>query len=141
MGLKVRLEDGSGTGTTATITSRGELVVGNIAHSSSYSVEATVINTAYNFVGPLAGKRFVITDILLASDRNIGNNGADIDVYEATASDSITVSKEILGMELLKNSFRDLTGLNLIASEGVWVNVKTNDNNIFATLMGYYVTA
>lgn len=141
MPLKIEIIDGSGSGASATVTKRGELVTGRAAFSTAFTVEANVIDTAFNFVGPIQGQRFVISDILISANRSIGVNDAEVVLYEAIADDTITVATTILEIELAKNGQRDLTGLNLIVSEGVWVNIKTNDATIFATVMGYYVRA
>jgi hypothetical protein len=141
MGIKTWLIDGRGTNQAACVTSRGELVVGDSDYSTAYTVEANIDNTAFNFVGPISNKRFVITSILLYANKGVGAADASVQVYEADADDTTTVSKTILDLEMLKNSARDITGIRLIVTEGKWVNIKTDDNTIFATIMGYYVTA
>ena len=139
MGVKFRVEDGFGSEVCAAVSSRGELITSPIEYSSGFTVEANVIDTAFNFVGPQAGMRFVITDILLYANRDVGINDAEVVVYEATGAAVTTVSLTLLEVEMLKQSARDITGLRLLVSEGVWVNIKTNDNTIFGTIMGYYV--
>ena len=44
-------------------------------------------------------------------------------------------------MEIPKKTSLTLTGLNIIVTEGRWVNVKTDDDDVFATVAGYFVTA
>lgn len=141
MGIQAFIEDGAGKGTVAHVSSRGQLVVGPLEFSDAYAVEVDTINTAFNFVPPEPNKRFVITDMLLYANKGVGANDASVQVYEATSATSTTVTKAILDIEMLKNSARDITGLNLLITEGRWVNIKTDDNTIFATLMGYYITA
>lgn len=141
MGVRVSICDGAGSGTGAVITTRGVLVTGPLDFSVAYNQDVDTINTAFNFVGPEVGKRFVITDILLSTDRQVGNNGAIIILYEATADNTVTVTTTILEVEMLKSTVRDMTGLNMIATEGVWINIKTDDDNVQATIMGYYVKA
>jgi hypothetical protein len=139
MVLKVELVDGSGTGNKASTTSRGELVVNKFDYSQAYTVEASVINTAYNFIGPVAGQRFVVTDFFVYANKAVGAADATVELYEASSDDTVTVDKSIFKTEMLKQTRADLTGLNLIISEGKWLNIKTDDNTIFATVMGYYV--
>lgn len=141
MVIKTNIQDGLGKGTTAGVTARGQLVVAPIDYSLAYNNKAEVVDTAYNLVAPKKGKRFVITEIVLVSNYLVGVNGAAVDLYEATSEDTITISKSILQMELLKNSTFVLTGINLIISEGRWVNLKTDDDDVFATIMGYYVNS
>lgn len=139
--IEVKVLDAGGSGKQAKVTERGQLVVAPLEFSEVYQQTANVINTAFNLVTPKTGKRFVITDILLYADKNVGVNDASVQIYEATSATSTTVSKSILTLEMLKNSSRDITGLNLITSQGVWLSIKTDDNTIYATLMGYYVDA
>ena len=141
MPLDAIIKDGRGTGNKAKVTSQGQLVVAPLDFSSAYAVTASVINTAYNFVGPIAAKQFVITDLLLYADKNVGAGDASIQVYEASSSTSTTEDKTIINIEMLKQTSRDINGMNLIVSKGKWVNIKTNDNNVYATLMGYYIDA
>lgn len=137
--IDVRVLDGGGKGKTAIVTSRGQLVVAPLEFSSAYQVTANVINTAFNFIGPKSGQQFVITDILLYADKNVGATDASVVIYEADASNTTTEYKQVLAMEMVKQTSRDITGLNLIVTEGKWLNIKTNDNSIYATIMGYYV--
>ncbi len=137
--FKTTLYDGRGTNSVQ-ITTRGQLVTAPLSFSSVFAAEANVINTAFNLTSPQAGKRFVLTDVMLFANKGVGVNDATIELYEATAVDTITVDRSILLFEMLKQSSRDLTGLNLICSEGRWINIKTNDTTIFANIMGYFVT-
>jgi hypothetical protein len=141
MALKSELVDGRGGSQKACVTSRGELVVGRSDYSLAYNVTADVINTGYNLVEPKAGKRFVITDIFLYANKNVGAGDATVVLYEADADNTATVSKTLFTSEMLKQTRADLTGLNLIVTAGKWVNVKTDDDDIFCTIMGYYVDA
>lgn len=127
------------TGNSTLITSRGQLVTGALDYSTAYTVEANVINTAFNFVGPIIGKRFVLTDVLLYANKGVGAADATVELYETTSATSTTVERAILTMEMLKQTSRDMTGLNLICTAGRWINIKTDDNTVFATIMGYYV--
>lgn len=137
--LEVGLRNGNGY--AAKITSRGQLVTSPLDYSESYAVTAAVINTGYNFITPKTGMRFVITAILLTTDKNVGATGASITVYEGSSATTATVDREILTVEMLKQTSRDITGLNLITTEGKWLNVKTDDNNLYATVLGYYIEA
>ena len=141
MTIDVKIKDGWGSGQEACVTDRGQLVIAPLSYSLSYTVTAAVNNQAYNFVIPLAGKRFVVTDILLYANKGVGASDATVDVYEADSATETTISKSILALEMLKNSSRDMIGLNLIITEGKFLNIKTDDNTVFATVMGYYVSA
>lgn len=130
---------GLNSDTSAKVTSRGELVVGKLNFSSPYTTTATVINTGYNLVTPRNGNCFVITDILIYADKGVSVNDATISIYTATSPTSTTVVTDILTTQIKASTSRDLTGLNLLVTHGVWVNAKTDDNNIYFTIFGYYI--
>lgn len=139
MTIDVKIKDGWGSGSEACVTERGQLITSPLDYSLAYPVAAAVDNTAYNFVPPISGKRFVVTDILLYANKGVGASDAAVEIYEADSATETTIVKSILAIEMLKNTSRDLIGLNLLISEGKWLNIKTDDNTIFATVMGYYV--
>ena len=141
MTIDVKIKDGWGSSQSACVTGRGQLVVSPLSYSLAYPITAAIDNQAYNFVEPQAGKRFVVTDILLYANKGVGASDATVDVYEADSATETTIVKSILAIEMNKNTSRDLIGLNLIISEGKWLNIKTDDNTVFATVMGYYVAA
>jgi hypothetical protein len=101
----------------------------------------TVDDTPANLLGPKAGKRFVITEIILTGDRSIALNGAITQVYEASDDSTATVSKLIYEDEIGKQTRAVLTGLNIIVSEAVWVNVVADDVIVRANVAGYYIDA
>lgn len=138
MSVKTTIKDGKGKGNEAVVTDRGQLVTAPLDFSNAYTQEVNATATAFNFVGPVNGKQFVITDILLYADKNVGVNDAAVQLYEATSATSTAETKTILDIEMLKQSSRDITGINLIVTEGRYVNIKTDDATIFATIMGYY---
>jgi hypothetical protein len=128
-----------GNDTSAKVTSRGELVTGKLNFSSAYNANAVVINTGYNLIVPRNGHCFVITDILIFADKSVSVNDATISVYTASSATSTTAIDTILTTQIKASTSRDLTGLNLLVSHGVWVNAKTDDNNVYFTIFGYYV--
>ena len=131
---------GGAKGVGAIVTRRGQLVVGPVAYSKFYFQNAAVVNTAYNLVKPFPSKKFVITDIILSADRSVSaTNGAVIDIYEATSTTSTVVVKQIYEDEITKLGRAVITGLNIIVTEGYWVNVKTDDNSVRCNLGGYYI--
>jgi hypothetical protein len=128
------------TGRAARVSRYGEVVTGRYDYSDPQFQSMSSTGTAYNFFAPISNKRLVITDILVDADRNVSAaTPATIDVYESSGSTDTTIDKQILKLELLKNSFRDFTALNLIVSTGKWVNAKTDDATVNITIAGYYV--
>jgi hypothetical protein len=139
MAIVSKVVDGTGKGFNAKVSKWGIQATGPIDFSVSYSVEAAVINTAYNFVAPVTNHQFVVTSILLYANKGVGAGDATVEIYEAEAIDTVTVDRAILTTEMLKNTSRDLLNINMIVSPGKWLNIKTDDNTIFATILGYYV--
>lgn len=129
--------------TSAKVSKRGQTIVAPLAYSKFYFASAVVINTAYNLVIPKPGKKFVITDIILSADKGVsGTNGAIVELYEAETPNTLVVSTSIYTDEILKLDRVVLTGLNvLIVTEGRWINVKTNDNTVRASVAGYYIAS
>ena len=128
-----------GTGHGAKVTEYGQLVTGSLDYSTPVAQTLSSINTAYNFVTPISGKRIVITELLMYANKGIGANDATVEIYEADGVDETTISKSIISTEMLKQTSRDLISLNMIVSEGKWVNAKTDDATIFITIMYYYI--
>lgn len=135
------IKSGNGNGAYAHVTELGQLVTApSIKFSEPFTATVNAINTAFVLAEPRLNKRFVITDILLDANKNVSASTAGtVEIYEAANDTSTTVFKSILSIEMLKNTNRIITGLNLIASEGYWVNIKTTDDIIYATVLGYYV--
>jgi hypothetical protein len=126
-------------GLAARVTEFGQLVTSPIAYSTPVAQILTVVDTAYNFIEPEANHQIVITDIILTADKNVGASGASVQIYCADSIDSTTVLTDggVLDIEMLKNTSRDLIGLNFLVTEGFWINAKTDDNNVQLTI-GYY---
>ena len=141
MSIKVELKDGSGSGNQAKVTSRGQLVTSPLDFSTFYNVTADVINTAYNLVSPQTGKRFVITTIHLYANKNVGAGDATVVLYETDSATDTTVNETIINIELLKQTHLTLSHLNTIVTEGQWINVKTDDDDVFANIAGYFIDA
>lgn len=121
------------------VTPLGQLVTAPFAYDEVMSDTLTSTGTAYNFFLPKTKARFVLTVALIAADRNIGASGSLVEIYEASTADTTTVDKAIMSVDLIKNTSRDVVGLNLLITQGKYINVKCDDSNIAVTLMGYYV--
>ena len=136
----VHLLDGTGTKSRACVTSIGQLVVAPFAYDDVVAKTTAVDNVPINFYPPRAGYQFVITSILLTADSNVTGSSV-IDVYEANDVADTVISKAILHIDLLKNNYRDITGMNIIVTEGKFVNLKADDTDVSAVITGYYVPA
>ena len=138
MTLPVNLEDPD-TGASALITRFNQLVVAPIDYSTPVEDTIDIVDTAFNFISPVADKSIVITDILLNATRTSPVNGSVVQVYEADSATSILVLQQILKSDLTRQQTRDAIGLNLIVPEGRWVNVQSDELGIEVTLMFYRV--
>ena len=127
------------SGVKARVSEFGQLAVAPLAYSKPSFQKLTVINTAYSFISPEEGHQIVITDIIMTANRFVGANDATVDVYEAESPETITITQPIIELEMIKQSNLALTGLNLLVPEGLWVNAKTDDNDVFVTIMYYRV--
>jgi hypothetical protein len=140
MSLSIEIEDGrGGTRNKAAVTTRGQLIVAPIDFSTPILNEMTVNGQAYNFVGPTRNRQFIITDIIVGGDRNVGTGGSEVEIYEATAVDSTVVSNGLFKFTIGKNVTLPITGLNVITNPGTWINAKMDDNNVTLTIIGYVV--
>ena len=142
MSLSVEIEDGKGgTKNKVKVTSLGQLVVAPLEFSEPLFNAIALTATAYNFVEPVAGKRFVITGYIAATDKNVSStNGAEIAIIESSAIDSTVASKVLLTLDLGKLDSQVITGLNMITSPGVWINASTDDATVNLTILGYYIS-
>ncbi len=127
------------SGVKARVSEFGQLAVAPLAYSKPSFKKLTVINTAYTFIAPEEGHQVVITDIILTANKNVGANDATVDIYEAESPTTTVITQPIIELEMIKQSSLALTGLNLLVPPGLWVNAKTDDNDIFVTIMYYRV--
>jgi len=139
MSTPIHIIDGRGTKQRVMVTSLGQLVTAPISYDEVKTISLNVDDAGFTFYKPKAGEQFVVTAILLTADKNVTTD-CIVEIYESAAEDSNVVSGSVLSLEMLKNTGRDITGLNFVASEGVYINGKTDDNNVSVTIMGYYIT-
>ena len=138
--IDTKISDGSGGGHLAKVTHAGELVIVRGNYDQTFQDSMTSINTAYSLVVPKAAKQFIITGIVINADKNVSaTDGAVVEVYEATASDTTTATKTILTLNIGKNSTIPLTGILIQTTKGVYLNSKTDDATVNITLLGYYL--
>jgi hypothetical protein len=135
--IDVRLR---GNTARAKVSESGQLVTGDLDFSTFYLGSTTVNDTAVNVVPPKMGHTFIITAIILSSDRSVGANGAVTDVFEnETSGTDGTITKQIIQEEIAKQTRMTATGLNIEVGEGRWVNVKSDDVIVRCNIAGYYV--
>jgi len=129
-------------GKTARITNSGELADAPLFTSKFYLGSTASNNVAVNVIPPVEGMCFIITAIILSGDRSVGASGAVTDLYEnSIGPTSATVETQIIQEEIAKQTRMTATGLHIKVSQGVWVNVKSDDVIVRANIAGYYVKA
>lgn len=127
--------------TRALVTRRGQLIVAPLEYSQFYTATTVSNNVPVNVIEPRTGLNFSITDIILSGDRNIGANGAVVQVYENSIGPTdTTVTKLVYADEVARQTRAVLTGLNIIVSPARWVNVVSDDVQVRANIAGYYLT-
>jgi|TARA_Y100000296_G_scaffold87229_1_gene130769 hypothetical protein len=99
------------------------------------------IDTAYNFYAPKVGRQFLITGFLCFADKDISDaSDTVVEIYEATASDSTTVSKCLFQFGMGKLTVLPYPNIRVLVNPGVWINAKTGDDDIHLNIIGHYIT-
>jgi len=140
MGLDIQIKDGRGSGNLAIVTKRGQLVTAPAGFSTFFTASAAVDDTAVNIVAPKSGKNFIITAIIINANKQVTSEMV-VTIFEAPAVTSNTQDKVVFTTEILKQSSLVLTGLNIMVSEGKWLNGTTDDNTALFNVAGYFVAA
>lgn len=125
----------------AGVTDQGELVVAPLEYSTPYYISVAASGTPYEVLLGKAGFCFVITGLLLASDKNFGTSvdAQTLTIYEAHPSDIGTSTKTIVQLDLLRNDRITPTGLNIRTSSTVSLVAIGTDSAVDVTIAGYYI--
>jgi hypothetical protein len=130
------------TGKSARIVAGGALAIAPPHASLSFNATLGVDDTAVNIVPAKGDHVFCLTGILLTANQNVSNTtSATIQVYTASASDTAVAdaSKILFTVPLGRNDTRDITGILLETDVGQYINAETTDDDIFITVLGYYI--
>jgi len=138
--IKVILGDGLGKSNVAQISNQGELITRPGQFSTSKKQQITD-SSAVNFFKPIAGKKFIVTGIIINTDRNVGVNGSVIEIYEASSATSTTIDASIISVDLVKNQTNALTPFLIETEEGKFINGKADDFNVNISVLGYFANA
>ncbi len=125
------------SGNIAQVLSDGELTVliGNFAEVATGIAE--IDDTAVNLIAPEAGFDIVITGYVIETNREVGVNGANVEVYAATSASSTAVDTSILLFDMPKQTVREATVALFKVPAGKWVNAKTDDDNAMISIFFY----
>lgn len=139
MSNKIQIMDGIGSSSLACVTSIGQLVVAPLSYDDTTFIELAEPNVPFNFYEPREAQQFVITVLDLVADKQVSSSvSAEIVIYEATAEDTLTISKVLYQTAMVQDQDKTLS-TNILVNEGVWINAKTTDDDIHMTIMGYYI--
>ena len=139
MSIETQVEGSQGT--KLEISPLGEALIRPFDYSMPEFNDMDLVDTAYNFFKAKGNQQFIITDVIAVADRDVGVNGATVIIYEATDDATIVVDKTILQLELAKSTTPPftLTGVLLKTSPGKHISAKTDDDDVFMTIAGYYI--
>ena len=125
--------------------SNKEVVVGNggtLTISAIFDVvefnELAVADQAYNYYQPLAGSKFIFTGVVATADKDVVAD-ATIVIYEADSPESTTVDKVLFQFVLLKNQQLVIPNFQIEVKPNVWINGKTDDDDIHMSVIGHFV--
>ena len=139
MPTPANIVDGGGTKSAARVSKNGQLIVAVHAYDETESRELAVDDTAYNFYGPRVGFKFIITGMLAFADKQVGVANATVVVYEATSPTDLVVARVLLPLEIPSQSHVPVPPLNIAVNPGVYINAKTDDDDVHMTIMGYFI--
>ena len=139
MAVKFSIEGGD-SGDVAKVGHDGALAVGPPSYNLVEFNELAATGTAYNFYEPLPGKQFVVMGIFAYGDKQVATaTNATVEIYEASSTSSLVVDKIIMQFEIGQNEFHPFTNLNLLVSEGVFINAKTDDDDVHMNILGFFI--
>jgi len=125
------------SGKFASVSENNELMTAQ-QFSKASKVTLTVDNTAVNLVKPLAGKKVIVTGLIVNTNRDIGVNGALIEIYEASDEGAETVDDAIMSFDLTKNQSVVTAPILIETTEGKFINAKASDSDVNVTLLSYF---
>lgn len=136
--LPVRLM-GDGSQQVA-INEAGEILVSDGPYDLAKFNELATINTAYNFFGPRGRDQFVITGFLLYGDKQVNSStNATVVIYESDQPDSTTEGRVLVQVEVGQNQSIPFPNIRILCNKGIYLNAKTDDDDIHMTIFGHYV--
>lgn len=118
----------------------GEILVSDGPYDLVEFNELDVINTAYNFFGPRGLEQFVITGFLMYGDKQVNSStNATVVIYESSQPDSTTEDRVLVQVEVGQNQSIPFPNIRVLCNKGVYINAKTDDDDIHMTIFGHYV--
>jgi hypothetical protein len=108
--------------------------------SKAYNATLDVNDTVYTIVKGRGSEAFHITSIILVGNKSISTStDATITIFEALATDLTVNLATILSVPVSQSGQLVLTGLTIEVEEGRFIMGKTSDDDVFVTILGYYL--
>tara|TARA_R110000868_G_scaffold142824_1_gene360342 strand:- start:730 stop:1275 length:546 start_codon:yes stop_codon:yes gene_type:complete len=118
----------------------GELLISDGPYDLAKFNELSTIDTAYNFFLPNGRKQFVMTGFLMYGDKQVASaTNATVIIYEASQVDSTTTDRILIQVEVGQNQSIPFPNIRILCNVGVYINAKTDDDDIHMTIFGHYV--
>jgi len=118
----------------------GEVLVANGPYDLAKFNELDAVNTAYNYYRPNGKLQFVLTGFLMYGDKQVSSStNATIIIYESDQPDSITVDRTLVQVEVGQNQSIPFPNIRILCNRGVYINAKTDDDDIHLTIFGHFV--
>lgn len=127
-------------GTPATVSREGTLAVGGLPSEPIFQ-ELDAINTAFKFFAPLPGIEYCITQIVISTNKDVGVDGATIDIYEGETETTTTIARSLYRLKLLKNAFAPIMPMFISVNPERWILAKTDDDVVEITIAVFQVPA
>jgi hypothetical protein len=122
------------------INENGELLISSGPYDLAEFNELASPNTAYNFYKPLGSDQFVITGFLVYGDKQVSTlANATVVIYEADQPDTVTEKRVLIQFEVGQNQSIPFPNIRILCNKGVYINAKTDDDDIHMTIFGHYV--
>lgn len=118
----------------------GEILISDGPYDFTEFRELDEINTAYNFYKPNGREQFVITGFFAYADRDVNpTTNATVIIYESDQEDSTTENRVLFQFEIGQNQSAPFPNIRVLCNKGVYINAKTDDDDIHLTILGHYV--
>lgn len=118
----------------------GEILVSDGPYDLAEFNELADVNTAYNFYSPKGREQFVITGFLMYGDKQVNSaTNATVVIYESSAPDDTTEDRVLVQVEVGQNQSIPFPNIRILCNKGVYLNAKTDDDDIHMTIFGHFV--
>ncbi len=140
MTIGFHIIDGSGKKTLVKVSNNNEILVVN-QFQSAEKITLVSDNVVVNILKPRPNNQIIITGLIVNTNRDVGVNGAIIEIYEASSASSSTIQKSILSFDLTKNETVVTSPVLIQTTEGVFINAKASDSEVNITVLSYFAPA